>query len=128
MQEHDASHALSLLRMRPPRPRDRRSAERDQQFPPSDGDCHTPLPREVRRRNDTTPRAYSLAVQGGAGCWLLPPLSSASGSETVSSERVNVFRFAPGNGHRATRLACPLCADCVAKVQNCLVINFTPQD
>src|SRR6516162_4400048 len=28
------------------RPRRRRSAERDQQFPPPDGDCHTPLPRE----------------------------------------------------------------------------------
>jgi hypothetical protein len=23
----------------------------------SDGDCHTPLPREVRRGNDSTPRA-----------------------------------------------------------------------
>ena len=28
-----------------------------QQFPSSDGDCHTPLPREVRRGKDTTPRA-----------------------------------------------------------------------
>src|SRR5262249_40439028 len=27
-------------------PRHRRAAERDQQFPSSDGDCHTPLPRE----------------------------------------------------------------------------------
>ena len=26
-----------------------RAAECSQQFPPSDGDCHTPLPREVRR-------------------------------------------------------------------------------
>src|SRR5262249_3243176 len=25
--------------------------------PPSDGDCHTPLPCEVRKGNDTTPRA-----------------------------------------------------------------------
>ena len=25
-----------------------RAAERDQQLPPSDGDCHTPLPCEVR--------------------------------------------------------------------------------
>jgi hypothetical protein len=25
-----------------------RAAECSQQFPPSDGDCHTPLPREVR--------------------------------------------------------------------------------
>src|SRR5262245_22297924 len=36
-----------------------------QQFPPSDGDCHTPLPREVRKGNDTTPRACCLRVQGG---------------------------------------------------------------
>src|SRR5262249_51006770 len=39
------------------RPRRRRAAERSQQFPPSDGDCHTPLPCEVRKWNDITPRA-----------------------------------------------------------------------
>src|SRR5215472_3485576 len=46
------------------------AAECSQQFPPSDGDCHTPLPCEVREGNDTTPRACSLHVQGGqdAGC------------------------------------------------------------
>src|SRR6516162_53335 len=38
-----------LLRTRRERPRDRRAAECGQQFPPSDGDCHTPLPREVRK-------------------------------------------------------------------------------
>src|SRR6516165_1580136 len=37
-----------------------RAAECGQQFPPSDGDCHTPLPREVRKGNDTTPRVCSL--------------------------------------------------------------------
>ena len=47
------------------RPRRRRAAECDQQLPPSDDDCHTPLPCEVRRGNDTTSRACSLAVQGG---------------------------------------------------------------
>src|SRR6516162_1304185 len=48
-------------------------AECGQQFPPSDGDCHTPLPREVRKGNDTTSRARSLAVRGGqdAGCRIL---------------------------------------------------------
>src|SRR6516164_1014401 len=41
--EHaDASHALALLRARRERPR-RRAAKCDQQFPPSNGDCHTPL-------------------------------------------------------------------------------------
>ena len=39
-----------LLRARRERPCSRRAAERDQQFPPSDGDCHTPLPCEVRKR------------------------------------------------------------------------------
>src|SRR5262249_2790425 len=60
-----------LLRPRRERPRGRRSAECGKQFPPSDGDCHTPLPLEVRKWNDTTPRACSLAVQGGqdAGCF-----------------------------------------------------------
>src|SRR5215472_3246935 len=41
-------HTLALLRPRRERPRGRRAAEGDQQFPPSDGDCHTPLPCEVR--------------------------------------------------------------------------------
>src|SRR5262249_28509095 len=36
------------------RPRGGRAAECDQQFPPSDGDCHTPLPCEVRK--GTVPR------------------------------------------------------------------------
>src|SRR5262249_34263665 len=55
-------HALALLRARRKRPRGCRAAECSQQFPPSDGDCHTPLPCEVRKRNDTTPRACSLDV------------------------------------------------------------------
>src|SRR6516225_6672125 len=55
--EHaDAPHALALLRPRRERPR-RRAAECGQQFPPSEGDCHTPLPCEVRKWNDTMPRA-----------------------------------------------------------------------
>src|SRR5262249_3761058 len=37
-----------LLRARGERPC-RRAAECDQQFPPSDGDCHAPLPCEVRK-------------------------------------------------------------------------------
>src|SRR5262245_14653702 len=60
------------LRARRERPRCRRAAECCQQFPPSDGDCHTPLRCEVRKGDDTTPRWCSLHVQG-AGCWLLPP-------------------------------------------------------
>ena len=53
------------------RPRRRRAAERGQQFPPSDGDCHTPLPSEVRKWNDTTPRTCGLHIQGGqdTGCF-----------------------------------------------------------
>ena len=40
-----------------PRAASGRAAECGQQFPPFDGDCHTPLPCEVRKGNDTTPRA-----------------------------------------------------------------------
>ena len=47
------------------RRRDSSAAKCDQQFPPSDDDCHTPLPCEVRKGNDTTSRARSLAVQRG---------------------------------------------------------------
>src|SRR5262245_22641973 len=41
----DAQH-LVLLRTRRERPRRRCAAECGQQFPPSDGDCHAPLPCE----------------------------------------------------------------------------------
>src|SRR5262249_35921898 len=68
----EVTHAenVRLLRLRRERPRCSRAAERDYQFPPSDGDCHTPLPCEVRKWNDSTPRVRSLHVQGGqnAGC------------------------------------------------------------
>src|SRR5262249_28938307 len=67
----DPIYFSALLRTRSERPRRRRAAECGQHFPPSDGDCHTPLPREARKGNDTTPRPRSLAVQGGqdAGCF-----------------------------------------------------------
>src|SRR5262249_9665196 len=54
-QEPDGlSRLLRARRERPPPPR---APEGGQQFPPADGDCHTPLPYEVRKDNDTTPRA-----------------------------------------------------------------------
>src|SRR5262249_54011650 len=46
-------------------------------IPPSDGDCHTPLPCELRKGNDTTPRACSLYVRGGR---MLVASTSVSGS------------------------------------------------
>src|SRR5215472_506374 len=65
IREHaDAPRAFELLRPRRERPR-RCAAECGQQFPPSDGDYHTPLPCEVRKWNDSTPRARSLHVQAG---------------------------------------------------------------
>src|SRR5262249_13179535 len=54
-----------LLRARRERPRNRRAAECSQQFPPSDGDCHTPLPCEVRK--GTIPRHERPA--NSAGTW-----------------------------------------------------------
>src|SRR5262249_34617721 len=59
-----------LLRVRRKRPHGRRAGKCGQQFPPSDGDCHTPLPREVRKGNDTTPSACSpnsAAPKAGGG-------------------------------------------------------------
>src|SRR5262245_4190409 len=55
--QHAEAPDAVTLRARRERPRACRAAERDQQFPPSDDDCHTPLPREVRKGKDTTPRA-----------------------------------------------------------------------
>jgi hypothetical protein len=68
-QAADPRH-LRLLRARRERPR-RRAAERDQQFPPSDGDCHAPLPCEVRKRDDTTLSACSLDVRKDGDAVLL---------------------------------------------------------
>src|SRR5262245_50787612 len=48
-QNADASHAL-LLRACRERPRRSCAAECGQQFPSSNGDCHTPLPCEVRKK------------------------------------------------------------------------------
>src|SRR5262249_9175220 len=53
--ESDHRHRR-LLRLRPERPRRRSAAECGQHFPPSDGDCHTPLPCEVRKGNETISR------------------------------------------------------------------------
>jgi|SRR6516164_3500712 len=53
-----------LLRPRRERPC-HRAAECGQQFPPSDGDCHAPLPREVRK--ETIPR-HERAVFSFRGC------------------------------------------------------------
>ena len=64
--ETDHRHCRLLCACRE-RPRRRRAAERSQQFPPSDGNCHTPLPCEVRKGNDITPRACSLHARR-AGC------------------------------------------------------------
>src|SRR5262249_34743708 len=75
-----------LLRAGRQRPRDRRAAECGQQFPPSDGDCHAPLPCEVRRE-----RYHATSVQSSrsrrAGCRLFPPRSSASTTPAASSSR-----------------------------------------
>jgi hypothetical protein len=74
--KHQKRDAYSKLRARGERPRNCRAAECGQQFPPSDGDCHTPLPREVRKGKDTTPSACSLHVRegGDAAAFGLGPL------------------------------------------------------
>src|SRR6516165_10630678 len=54
----------------------RRTAECGQQFPPSDGDCHTPLPREVRKRKDITPLACCLNRAAPKGGWSARPLGA----------------------------------------------------
>ena len=70
-----------------------RRAERGQQFPPSDGDCHTPLPCAVREGNDTTPRACSLHVQGG-----LVALAYHRKAETIPRGGGSFLSSAPGAG------------------------------
>ena len=63
LKEHsDAPHPLGLLRPRRERPRCR-AAECGQQFPPSDGDCHTPLPCEVRKERYHATSVLSLTAR-----------------------------------------------------------------
>src|SRR5262249_49520778 len=49
------------------------AAERGQQFPPSDGDCHTPLPCEVRKGTIPHQERAVFTFKGGriAGCFHL---------------------------------------------------------
>src|SRR5262249_52034571 len=76
----DGRQLARLLRARRERPRRRRAAECDQQFPPSDGDCHTRLPSEGRKGEDTPPRA---CCPGGAA----PGAGGAARGEPVSRDR-----------------------------------------
>ena len=69
----------------PPRLLRYRAAEFSQQLPPSHGDCHTPLPSEVRKGNDTTPRAH--VIPAIAAC----PVRPKSGHS--ANARVAVFTF-----------------------------------
>src|SRR5262245_20831000 len=76
----DARGLPRLLRARRERP-GRRAAECGQQFPPSDDDCHAPLPCEVRKGKDTTPRVCcpnSAASGAGRGA---PHGSSADATQ-----------------------------------------------
>src|SRR5215469_16341143 len=68
-QKSDARHRAGLPPSRRERPRGCRAAECSQQFPPSDGDCHTPLPCEVRRKRYHATSALSLTARqpGRAG-------------------------------------------------------------
>ena len=74
------SAALDLLRARSERPRRRRAAECSRQFPPSNGDCHTPLPCEVRK--GTIPR------HEGAVFTLKEGLDSGAGPAQPKDERL----------------------------------------
>src|SRR5262249_6962764 len=70
----------ALLRARRKRPRGRRAAECGEQFPPSDGDCHTPLPCEVRKGKDTTrqaccPNSAAPGADGARPRWRSCPRS-----------------------------------------------------
>src|SRR5262249_22724513 len=78
------------------------AAECGQQFPPSDGDCHTPLPCEVRKGNHTTPRACSLHVHG-------PFISSSAIGISAMIENARLFAsdsllYGGGRSQRTTAM------------------------
>src|SRR5215813_7204283 len=95
----DSGQLPRLLRARRERPRDRRAAECSQQFPPSDGDCHTPLPCEVRKGNDTTPRARcpNCVAPGAGGNRQLGgnPSNGSTGIPTLTQSSAGEARMTP---------------------------------
>src|SRR5262249_14365643 len=60
------------------RPRRRPAAECGQQFPPSDGDCHTPLPCEVRKGNEPRHERAVLPFKDGRTLVASTSVSAAS--------------------------------------------------
>src|SRR5215470_13985606 len=111
----NARNLSRLLRSRRERPRGG-AAERGQQLPPSDGDCHTPLPCEVRKGNDTTPRARGLHGSRRAGARHSRCLSSgrshaccgvvSNGCCDVSAPRGAVFKFSAAPPPPKPAIAC----------------------
>jgi len=117
--EHtDAPHPFGLLRARRERPRGRCTAECGQQFPPSDGECHTPLPCEVR--TGTIPRHERAVFTAGkaqnglrsrprCGRFLLIAQIFAAGRGRMSALGANRTRWDAGmtrishSGHRPDR-------------------------
>jgi hypothetical protein len=95
------------------RPRGRRAAEYGQQFPPSGGDCHTPLPCEARKRNDTTPRARCPNLRGPRRGRGGTPSTGLNGSPTRTTLRLAFKscllcpRKRPYSGHRWTSRKVP---------------------
>src|SRR5262245_35828924 len=82
-QKAETVGAVSLLPPRRERPRGRSAAECSQQFPPSDGDCHTPL--RARCVKETIPHHQRAVFTFKEGRMLVvAPLSSAS---TTTSRR-----------------------------------------
>src|SRR5262249_22004296 len=84
-----------LLRTRRERPRSRRAAECSQQFPPSDRDCHTPLPCEVRKGNGTTPQVSRSRRAG----WLA--LFASTLRRDFFGSIASPARLSTGNGHES---------------------------
>src|SRR6516164_4499329 len=78
------------------------------------GDCHTPLPREVRNGKDTTPPACSLHVQGV----LAKRDDRCSGPGLVSLRRVADLAAQNGQGvpHGDEDYACGRSSSCVAAI------------
>src|SRR5262245_4529984 len=92
-----------------------RTAECAQQFPPSDGDCHAPLPCEVRRGKNTTPRACCLTARHPARAGRTPRHCGAPASLRLGAVRRCVgARFSL----RATRPAQQRQANLRARMQD----------
>src|SRR5262245_3162625 len=110
-------------------PTSRRGCAGRRQFPPSDGDCHTPLPREVRKCNAFAGR-HRVEITSLAARYRLPAIypyrqfAEVGGLMSYGNDPLDNFRSAATYADRILKGAKPSELPVQAPVKFGLVINL----